>query len=163
MPGLIQHIELEPRAETVSVSNNAAWAAGEIALQAGAEMEPWVQPLMERMVPVLLSAKAARSLTENSAVTIGRLAMVCPAVVAPHLEIFVGAWCVSFFSVPFIFFHSLMHVRTIRRCSALSDIKDSEEKDSAFRGICAAIQLNPNGISAVSLAFSPISALLISS
>jgi transportin-1 len=92
MPGLVSHIELEPRPENVSVSNNAAWAAGEIALQAGAEMEPWVQPLMEKIVPVLLSTKVARSLSENSAVTIGRLAMVCPAVVAPHLEVFVGAW-----------------------------------------------------------------------
>ncbi len=125
MPGLIQHIEVEPRPAEVSVCNNAAWAAGEIALQAGAEMEPWVAPLMERIVPVLLSAKAARSLTENSAVTIGRLAIVCPQIVAPHLHVFVSAWC-----------------------SALADIKDNEEKDSAFRGICAAIQINPNGVSA---------------
>ncbi|KAM0793118.1 hypothetical protein ACM66B_000597 [Microbotryomycetes sp. NB124-2] len=125
MPGLISHIEVEPKAIEVSVCNNAAWAAGEIALQAGAEMEQWVQPLMERLVPVLLSNKAARSLTENSAVTIGRLAIVCPATVAPHLQVFVSAWC-----------------------TALADIKDNEEKDSAFRGICAAIQINPNGISA---------------
>ncbi|KAK4705916.1 transportin-1, partial [Phenoliferia sp. Uapishka_3] len=124
MPGLISHIEVEPRAAEVSVCNNAAWAAGEVALQAGPDMEPWVQPLMERIVPVLLSTKAARSLTENSAVTIGRLAIVCPGVVAPHLQVFVSAWC-----------------------TALTDIKDNEEKDSAFRGICAAIQINPNGIS----------------
>lgn len=94
MPGLIAHIEVEPRAAEVSVCNNAAWAAGEIALQAGPDMEQWVQPLMERIVPVLLSTKAARSLTENSAVTIGRLAIVCPAIVAPHLHVFVSAWCV---------------------------------------------------------------------
>ncbi|KAM0748729.1 Transportin-PC [Meredithblackwellia eburnea MCA 4105] len=124
MPALINHIEVEPRPAEVSVCNNAAWAAGEIALQAGPDMEQWVQPLMERIVPVLISQKAARSLTENSAVTIGRLAIVCPQLVAPHLQIFVSAWC-----------------------SALTDIKDNEEKDSAFRGICAAIQLNPNGIS----------------
>ena len=92
MPGLIAHIEVEPRAENISVCNNAAWASGEIALQAGPEMELWVQPLMERIVPVLLSSKAARSLTENSAVTIGRLAIVCPATVAPHLAVFVSAW-----------------------------------------------------------------------
>mgnify|MGYP001594660372 CR=1 FL=1 len=36
------------------------------------------------------------------------------------------------------------------RCTALAEIKDNEEKDSAFRGICAAIQLNPNGVSTVS-------------
>ncbi|GAA6005721.1 hypothetical protein JCM10207_005309 [Rhodosporidiobolus poonsookiae] len=124
MPVLISHIEVEPRLAEVSVCNNAAWAAGEIALQAGNDMEPWVNPLMERLVPILLSAKAARSLTENSAVTIGRLAIVCPSLVAPHLQVFVSAWC-----------------------QALADIKDNEEKDSAFRGICAAIQVNPGGIS----------------
>lgn len=92
MPGLISHIEVEPRPADISVCNNAAWAAGEIALQAGEEMKPWVQPLMEKIVPVLLNPKAARSLTENSAVTIGRLAIVCPEVVAPHLQVFVSAW-----------------------------------------------------------------------
>ncbi len=127
MPVLISHIQSEPRLAEVSVCNNAAWAAGEIALQAGAELEMWVNPLMERLVPILLSAKAARSLTENSAVTIGRLAIVCPQLVAPHLEVFVSAWC-----------------------QALADIKDNDEKESAFRGICAAIQVNPGGISAVS-------------
>lgn len=71
MPVLISHIEVEPRLAEVSVCNNAAWAAGEIALQAGGDMEPWVNPLMERLVPILISSKAARSLTENSAVTIG--------------------------------------------------------------------------------------------
>ncbi|KPV78588.1 uncharacterized protein RHOBADRAFT_10799 [Rhodotorula graminis WP1] len=124
MPVLVSHIEVEPRLAEVSVCNNAAWAAGEIALQAGADMEPYVNPLMERLVPILISSKAARSLTENSAVTIGRLAIVCPQLVAPHLQVFVQAWC-----------------------QALADIKDNEEKDSAFRGICAAIQVNPNGIS----------------
>mgnify|MGYP002477564668 CR=1 FL=1 len=126
MPVLVSHIEVEPRLAEVSVCNNAAWAAGEIALQAGADMEPFVNPLMERLVPILISSKAARSLTENSAVTIGRLAIVCPQLVAPHLQVFVQAWC-----------------------QALADIKDNEEKDSAFRGICAAIQVNPNGISTV--------------
>lgn len=94
MPVLISHIEVEPRLAEVSVCNNAAWAAGEIALQAGGDMEQYVTPLMERLVPVLLSAKAARSLTENSAVTIGRLALVCPSAVAPHLQVFVSAWYV---------------------------------------------------------------------
>ena len=36
---------------------------------------------------------------------------------------------------------------SLSRCQALADIKDNDEKDSAFRGICSAIQANPNGIS----------------
>lgn len=62
-------------------------------------------PLIERLVPVLLSPKSVKSLSENAAVTIGRLGLVCPQLVAPHLEIFIEAWC-----------------------QALWDIKDNEEK-----------------------------------
>jgi transportin-1 len=86
-------------------------------------MTPYINPLMERLVPVLLSPKAAKSLVENSAVTIGRLGFVCPAQVAPHLDLFMRHWC-----------------------TALAEIKDNDEKDSAFKGICMVIQANPNGV-----------------
>lgn len=39
-------------------------------------------------------------------------------------------------------------------CSALAEIKDNDEKDSAFRGICMIIQANPNGVMQVSTSFS---------
>lgn len=32
------------------------------------------------------------------------------------------------------------------RCEALWEIKDNEEKDSAFRGFCSLIEVNPQGI-----------------
>ena len=35
------------------------------------------------------------------------------------------------------------------RCNALAEIKDNDEKDSAFRGICMVIQVNPGGLSKV--------------
>ena len=126
MPHVVDAISPEVRPEFVSVCNNAAWCAGEISLKHGAQMEAYVAPLMQRLVPLLLNAKAARSLTENAAVTIGRLAFVCPQLVAPHLGIFLKQWC-----------------------DALAEIKDNDEKDSAFRGICLAIQSNPNGAAEV--------------
>ena len=89
-------------------------------------MQPFVEPLMAKLVPILLHPKALRSLNENSAVTIGRLGLVCPDVVAPHLEVFVSSWC-----------------------GALAEIKDNDEKDSAFRGICMVIKSNPNGLAKV--------------
>ncbi len=125
MPDLVAQIEEQPSDQNVSVCNNAAWATGEIALQYGKdpELQRWIPPLMERLVPVLLNPKSVKSLTENAAVTIGRLGLVCPELVAPHLEIFIERWC-----------------------QALWDIKDNEEKDSAFRGLCEMIKVNPNGI-----------------
>ena len=62
------------------------------------EVEPYVNPLILRLVPLLLSNKAARSLAENAAVTIGRLGLVSPQLVAPHLEVFITNWYV----VPYV-------------------------------------------------------------
>ena len=50
-----------------------------------------------------------------------------PSIVAPHLSEFAQAWC-----------------------QALHDIRDNEEKDSAFRGLCQLVQVNPGGIWKVS-------------
>lgn len=128
LPQVINAVSPDVRAENVSVCNNAAWCAGEIALKHGAAMDTFVTPLMERLVPLLMNSKAARSLTENAAVTIGRLALVSPQTVAPHLAVFIKNWC-----------------------DALAEIKDNEEKDSAFRGICLTILTNPPGIAEVSV------------
>ena len=32
------------------------------------------------------------------------------------------------------------------RCKSLRNIRDNEEKDSAFRGVCAMITINPAGV-----------------
>ena len=51
-----------------------------------------------------------------------------PNFVAPHLPEFAQAWC-----------------------QALYEIRDNEEKDSAFRGLCTLVQTNPAGMAKVSL------------
>jgi transportin-1 len=126
MPSVIQQIETEPAPESVSVCNNAAWATGEIALQSVGDsslLEPFIPELMNRLGSILLNPKSQKSLAENAAVTIGRLGLVTPALIAPQLPSFAQAWC-----------------------TALWEIKDNEEKDSAFRGFCMMIASNPSGI-----------------
>ncbi|WWC73445.1 uncharacterized protein I206_107415 [Kwoniella pini CBS 10737] len=126
LPSVIEQIVVEPPADCISVCNNAAWAVGEIALQYNGDssaLEPFVPSLISRLVPILLNTKSPKSLTENAAVTIGRLGLVCPALVAPDLPNFAQAWC-----------------------TALWEIKDNDEKDSAFRGFCMLISANPEGI-----------------
>ena len=49
-----------------------------------------------------------------------------PTLVAPLLPEFAQAWC-----------------------QALYEIRDNEEKDSAFRGLCTLVQTNPAGIAKV--------------
>ncbi|KAF8637781.1 hypothetical protein AX17_002572 [Amanita inopinata Kibby_2008] len=130
MPGIMQELILqldpEPKVEFISASNNAAWSVGEVALRYGRddpEFRQWVNPLISRLIPILLHPKAPRSLHENAAVSIGRIGLMHPALVAPHLSEFAQAWC-----------------------QALYEIRDNEEKDSAFRGLCTLVQTNPAGI-----------------
>lgn len=126
MAELIEQLDPEPKVEFISACNNAAWSVGEVALRYGRddlEFQQWVNPLIARLIPILLHPKAPRSLHENAAVSIGRIGLMHPNVVAPHLPEFAQAWCL-----------------------ALYEIRDNEEKDSAFRGLCTLVQTNPAGI-----------------
>ncbi|KAK7691867.1 hypothetical protein QCA50_005271 [Cerrena zonata] len=126
MNELIAQLDPEPKVEFVSACNNAAWSVGEAALRYGRddpEFVQWVNPLISRLIPILLHPKAPRSLHENAAVSIGRIGLMHPSLVAPLLPDFAQAWC-----------------------QALYEIRDNEEKDSAFRGLCTLVQTNPAGI-----------------
>ncbi|KAI9474313.1 MAG: armadillo-type protein [Benjaminiella poitrasii] len=118
MPLLLQQID--PQAEHLSVCNNATWAAGEIALNWGTEIRTYVDPLLQRLFPLMMNTQIQRTLLENVAITIGRLGLVCPSLVAPHLEGFVQPWLL-----------------------ALTPIRDNEEKYTAFSGLCEMIKANP--------------------
>ena len=102
------------------------WWADDI-LSDDPEFQQWVPPLISRLIPILLHPKAPRSLHENAAVSIGRIGLMHPSLVAPLLPEFAQAWC-----------------------QALYEIRDNEEKDSAFRGLCTLVQTNPAGITKVS-------------
>ncbi|KAJ7579308.1 armadillo-type protein [Mycena floridula] len=126
MSELILQLDPEPKVEFISASNNAAWSVGEVSLRFGRddpEFQQWVNPLISRLIPILLHPKAPRSLHENAAVSIGRIGLMHPTIVAPYLPEFAQAWC-----------------------QALYEIRDNEEKDSAFRGLCTMVQTNPAGI-----------------
>lgn len=60
------------------------------------------------------------------AITLGRLGISCANELAPFLPQFIRPWCL-----------------------ALRNIRDNEEKESAFRGLCNMISLNPAGVLAV--------------
>ncbi|XP_038692602.1 transportin-1-like isoform X1 [Tripterygium wilfordii] len=109
--------------ETISVANNACWAIGELAVKVRQEVAPVVMTVISCLVPILQHAEELnKSLIENSAITLGRLAWVCPELVSPHMEHFMQAWCI-----------------------ALSMIRDDVEKEDAFRGLCALVRANPSG------------------
>lgn len=88
----------------------------------GQEIKDYVEPLLQRLFPLMVNPTIQRTLLENVAITIGRLGLVCPTIVAPHLKMFIQPWLLS-----------------------LAPIRDNEEKSSAFSGLCEMIKVNPQG------------------
>ncbi|XGW08867.1 hypothetical protein V3C99_011300 [Haemonchus contortus] len=107
----------------ISVCNNAIWAFGEMSLKMGAEMKQYVLSILPHLIRVMNQKDGQRTLLENTAITIGRLGTYCAEEVAPHLVTFIRPACFS-----------------------LRNIRDNAEKESAFRGICYMINLNPSGV-----------------
>ncbi|XP_076355747.1 transportin-1-like isoform X3 [Tachypleus tridentatus] len=87
------------------------------------DMKPYVPMVLNQLVVIINKPNTPKTLLENTAITIGRLGYVCPEEVAPMLQQFIRPWCAS-----------------------LRNIRDNEEKDSAFRGICSMIGVNPGGV-----------------
>ncbi|KAF2552995.1 hypothetical protein F2Q68_00033829 [Brassica cretica] len=109
--------------ENLSVANNACWAIGELAVKVRQEVSPIVTNVASSLGLILQHGEAVnKSLVENSAITLGRLAWIRPDLVAPHMEHFMKPWCL-----------------------ALSTVRDDIEKEDAFRGLCAVVKVNPSG------------------
>ncbi|KAI3419849.1 Importin N-terminal domain-containing protein [Psidium guajava] len=118
-----KQLETTQLIESISVANNACWAIGELAVKVRQEISPIVMNVISCIVPILQPAESLhRSLIENGAITLGRLAWVCPEIVSPHMKHFIQQWCI-----------------------ALSMIRDDIEKEDAFRGLCAIVRANPAG------------------
>lgn len=109
--------------DLISVCNNATWAIGEISVKLGDDMHRYVPMVINQLIVIINRPNTPKTLLENTAITIGRLGYVCPQDVAPLLAQFVRQWC-----------------------SSLRNIRDNDEKDSAFRGMCAMITVNPGGV-----------------
>jgi len=109
--------------EFISVCNNATWAIGEISIKLGQDTRPYIPLVLSQLIVIINKPNTPKTLLENTAITIGRLGYVCPHEVAPLLQQFVRQWCTS-----------------------LRNIRDNEEKDSAFRGMCQMITVNPAGV-----------------
>ncbi|XP_041563846.1 transportin-1-like [Drosophila elegans] len=109
----------------ISVCNNATWAIGEICMKLGEETKQYIGLVLSDLLTIINRPNTSKKLLENAGITIGRLGYVCPFELAPYLPQFVRQWCTT-----------------------LRLIRDSDEKSSAFRGMCHVIEVNPAGVMA---------------
>lgn len=123
IPDFLPILGMNLNPEHISVCNNATWAIGEISIKLGPDTSRYIPLVLKHLVAIINTQNTPKTLLENTAITIGRLGYVCPHDVAPVLQQFVRQWCTS-----------------------LRNIRDNDEKDSAFRGICQMIQVNPGGV-----------------
>lgn len=92
MPCCIEHLKHGAPA----VSNNASWAIGEICVKVGTEtMQPFAQAIAENLVATITSTDGQRTrvIVQNACITLGRLALVSAALLAPALGSFCEQWC----------------------------------------------------------------------
>ncbi|EPT25567.1 HEAT repeat-containing protein [Toxoplasma gondii ME49] len=119
MPTLSEHL----LHHATSVQNNAGWAIGELALRAEPQfIEPHVDSIASKLIGIVNCPELHRSLLQNVSISLGRLGIVCPAKLAPHLGDFLQQWCII-----------------------MRHAKNDEEKANGFDGVCSLIELNPEG------------------
>lgn len=128
IPILIKQLDLELILDEqiengFSVINNACWSIGEIAIQHGKGMEPFVPDLLRRLLEILGNPEVPKSVLENAAIALGRLGLQNDAVMAPYL---------ANLSEPFL--------------KSISTVDYTLEKASAFKGFCLVVIANPQAM-----------------
>ena len=58
-------------------------------------MKPYIPHVLGQLVEIINRQNTPKTLLENTAITIGRLGLVCPHDVAPSLPQFIRQWCTS--------------------------------------------------------------------
>ncbi|KAG1235706.1 hypothetical protein G6F68_018901 [Rhizopus microsporus] len=105
--------------EYMFVRNNAIWALGEIAIR-WSKIQRCVPTILPILVPLIYHAD---HLLENTINTIGRIGLSAPESLARYLPNIGQDW--------------LYRSRKMR---------ENDEKDTAFQGLCRAVQLYPEGL-----------------
>lgn len=84
------------------------------------KVKPWIPAIAAKLYALINRPSLNRTLLRNTAITLGRLAYVCPEVIAPSMPEFIEPWC-----------------------CAMRDVRDESEKESGCYGLVQMIKLNP--------------------
>jgi len=113
-----------------NVVNNACWSAGEIAMQHGKGMAPFVAELVLRCVEIISNPNVSKGVSENAAIALGRLGLANYEQMAPQLATFAGDFLTS-----------------------MDEVEPTEEKASAFKGFTRIVAQNPQAMESVLLQY----------
>ncbi|KAJ6241271.1 hypothetical protein M0813_23463 [Anaeramoeba flamelloides] len=116
LPLLINQINLDYS----SVCNNAIWTLSEIIIQTPESIEPFSEPILEKLIKIIKILSLEKNLLENCAIALNFMGLHYPEITSIHLN---------------IFFSNL--------CFVMKLIKRERDKDLAYRGLCNLIQKNP--------------------
>ncbi len=131
MPVLLKQLDLAEHMEEqalhgFSVTNNACWSLGEIAIRHGKAITPYIDQILQRLVQILSNKAVPSSVNENAGIALGRLGLENAEAMAPHLAGFAGLFLTSMDSVDY-----------------------TEEKVSAFTGFTMIVGANPQAMESV--------------
>ncbi|KFD52198.1 hypothetical protein M514_06911 [Trichuris suis] len=107
--------------DLVSVCNNAVWALGEMTVHLGTDLKPYVKAFVGPLLQIVGRADVSKTLVENAAIALGRFGLQNADEVAPYVSELLRHWCIT-----------------------MRNIRDNEEKESSFRGLCNVIMANPS-------------------
>ncbi|KAJ8966450.1 hypothetical protein NQ317_003196 [Molorchus minor] len=102
------------------VCNNAAWVIGKLCSVMGSNIQQFLPEILNAFVHILRAPTMARTMHKTVAISLCIIFFVCPEVTVPEMDNIVKNCC--------------MLVRNVR---------DSDEKDLAFRGLCSIILRHP--------------------
>ncbi|KAJ8967113.1 hypothetical protein NQ314_003086 [Rhamnusium bicolor] len=105
---------------TDGVCNNAAWVIGKLCSVMGGNIQQFLPEIFTAFVHILRAPAMARTMHKTVAISLCIIFFVCPDVTIPEMDVIVKNCC--------------MLVRNVR---------DSDEKDLAFRGLCEIIVRHP--------------------
>lgn len=128
LPILINQLDLDSILDEqiqtgFSVVNNACWSVGEVSIQYGKSMGPYVPQLLTRYLGILGNPEVPKSVLENAAIALGRLGLENSESMSPHL---------ATFSEPFL------------KC--ISTVDYTLEKATAFKGFCLIVLGHPQAM-----------------
>lgn len=103
------------------VCKNAAWVIGKLTTVMGADIRPFVLEVLEFFTAILKNPMISRTIHQTVSVSLCTICCACPDITLNDSETVLKTCCLS-----------------------LRGLKDSDEKDLAFRGLCHMIVRHPD-------------------